>query len=62
MALHVANLFMGWLESGLLDNSPVTVNTDLWKRFLDDVSVLWTGTSNELQVFATYMNTVTPHH
>ena len=37
MAPSVANLFMGWLEDQLLDNSPVPIQINTWKRFFDDI-------------------------
>ena len=37
MAPAVANLFMGWLERKILENSPVTLTQNQWKRFIDDI-------------------------
>ena len=40
MAPAVANLFMGWLERKILENTPVTLTQNRWKRFIDDIFVL----------------------
>ena len=37
MAPTVANLFMKKLEERILKNSPVPVNEEFWKRFIDDI-------------------------
>ncbi|KAL8585967.1 hypothetical protein ACOMHN_059403 [Nucella lapillus] len=48
LAPSAANLFMGWLEQQLLKKSPVPINIDTWKRFIDDIFLLWTGSEEEL--------------
>ena len=55
MAPSAANLFMGWLEAQLLASSPVPVSQDTWKRFIDDIFLLWTGTPEDLDVFFEHM-------
>ena len=42
---------MGWLEAQLLASSPVPVSQGTWKRFIDDIFLLWTGTPQNLDVF-----------
>ena len=42
MAPSAANLFMGWLEAQVLASSPAPVSQDTWKRFIDDIFLLWT--------------------
>ena len=42
MAPTVANLFMKKIEERILKNSPVPVNEELWKRFIDYISLIWT--------------------
>ena len=56
----VANLFMGWLERKILENSPMTLMQNQWKRFIDDIFVLWLGLQEDLQTFSQYLNTVHP--
>ena len=60
MAPSLANLFMGWLEDKIMSSSPIKFPTDNWKRFLDDIFLLWPGTETELQTFTQFLNTVHP--
>ena len=52
MAPAAANLFMGRLERKILENSPVTLTQNQWKRFIDDIFVLWLGSQEDLQTFS----------
>ena len=52
----IANLFMGWLEERILSESPVFINTKYWKRFIDDIIMLFTGTEEELRTFFEFLN------
>ena len=56
MASSAASLFMGWLVAQLLASSPVRVSQDTWKRFIDDIFLLWTGTPEDLDVFFKRIN------
>ena len=49
MARSVAILFMAWLEKRILAGSPVPIQEDNWRRFIDDIIMLWTGTEEELE-------------
>jgi hypothetical protein len=60
MAPTGANLFMGMLEERLLDQSPVPVNREFWKRFIDDILMLWMGSSEDLDVFIDHLNSFHP--
>jgi len=60
MAPTVANVFMGWHESNLLSKSPVPVDASCWKRYIDDVFLLWTNTREELDDFVSFINSVHP--
>ena len=60
MAPSAAILFMGWLEAQLLASSPVPVSQDTRKRFIDDIFLLWTGTSEDLDVFFDHINSFHP--
>ena len=53
MAPAYANLFMGKLEEKL--NELGKPHIMLWKRFIDDIFVIWIGSASE---FTTYMNTI----
>eukprot|EP00745_Piridium_sociabile_P015908 TRINITY_DN23717_c1_g1_i4.p1 TRINITY_DN23717_c1_g1~~TRINITY_DN23717_c1_g1_i4.p1 ORF type:complete len:920 (-),score=175.07 TRINITY_DN23717_c1_g1_i4:31-2790(-) len=60
MAPTVANIFMGRLEAKLLENSPVRIEEDVWKRFIDDILILWTRSQKDLDQFTTYINSIHP--
>ena len=47
---------MGWLEAQLLASIPVPVSQGTWKRFIDDIFLLWTGTPENLDVFFEHVN------
>ena len=57
MAPAYANLFMGKLEEKL--NELGKPHIMLWKRFIDDIFVIWTGSASE---FTTYINTINQLH
>ncbi|KAL8595607.1 hypothetical protein ACOMHN_025643 [Nucella lapillus] len=56
MAPAIANLFMGWLERRLLTTSPWSVEQELWRRFIDDILLLWTQGEERLQLFHQWLN------
>ena len=56
MAPAYANLFMGKIEDQL--RSIGGDNILLWKRFIDDIFLVWTGTEDELRMFLTDINKV----
>ena len=58
MAPAYANLFMGSLEPRLQNLGHNHI--ELWKRFIDDIFVIWTGTHEGLDKFMTDLNTVHP--
>ena len=60
VAPSIANLFMGWLEGKMLHDSPVPVETKFWRRFIDDIMLLWTGTATELDNFKQHINSYHP--
>ena len=60
MAPSAANLFKGWLEAHVLASSPVPVSQDTWKRFIDDIFLLWTGTLEDLAVFFEHISSFHP--
>ena len=53
MAPAYANLFMGKLKEKL--NELGKPNIILWKRFIDDIFIIWSGSESE---FTTYMTTI----
>ena len=60
-----ACLFMGWLESLILDNwtkkHPTYPKPYLWRRYIDDIMFIWKGEVNELEEFITHINTQHTH-
>ena len=57
MAPAYANLFMGKLEEHLINLAPNHIH--IWKRFIDDIFIIWTGTTAE---FEEYMHTINQTH
>ena len=58
MAPAYANLFMGKLETWLI-NQKASKHIHAWKRFIDDIFIIWTGTTDE---FKQYMKTINQIH
>jgi hypothetical protein len=58
MAPAYANLFMGSIESTLqnIDHE----NIHIWKRYIDDIFVIWLGSHEQLTTFITLINQVHP--
>ncbi|XP_063797834.1 transmembrane protease serine 5-like [Pseudophryne corroboree] len=53
-----ANLFMAqWEEDFIWRNNHLLEHTELWKRYIDDIIVIWKETLNELTEFTNYINT-----
>ena len=53
-----ANLFMAALEKSIL--SPTHPDLLLWRRFIDDIFLLWRGTEEALLSFLTHLNSIHP--
>ena len=53
-----ANLFMGKLEKLLFEKCPGNLKKFIhtWKRFIDDIFVIWTGTHEEFLEFFNFLN------
>ena len=60
MAPAYANLYMGKLEEKLKDVGKPHVK--LWKRFIDDIFVIWTGSKPEFITFMTKINQIHAQH
>ena len=58
MAPAYANLFMGKLESQLINQAPNFIHT--WKRFIDDIFIIWTGTTKDFEEFMSIINLIHP--
>ena len=55
-----ANIFMADLENKLLDNSPNNLKPLIWKRYIDDIFVVWTHGEESLHTFINHLNTSHP--
>ena len=57
-----ANLFMGKLENKILENCPNHLKQFLhtWKRFIDDILVIWTGSEEQFEEFFQFLNSFHP--
>ena len=56
MAPSYANTFMGRIEKQLQEIG--RDNIFLWKRFIDDIFLVWLGTEDELKRYLTTINTI----
>ena len=56
MAPTIANLFMGKLEQDLLRKSPWNIDIEFWRRFIDDIFILWQHGEDELKLFVNWLN------
>ena len=53
-----ANLFMGTLEPKLQAQAPNHIS--MWKRYIDDIFIIWTGSNEELGEFRVKINCIHP--
>jgi hypothetical protein len=60
MAPSFANIFMGTLEESLLSSAPDHLIPLLWKRFIDDIFLIWTHGEESFQTFITHLNSAHP--
>ncbi|XP_069822511.1 uncharacterized protein [Dendropsophus ebraccatus] len=55
-----ANAFMAQFENDVVYTHPLSCNIRIWKRFIDDIFCIWTGTDDTLKQFFNDINTHTP--
>ena len=60
MAPSFANIFMGALEQSLLSSTPNKLVPLLWKRFIDDIFLIWTHGAESFQSFIQHLNSFHP--
>ena len=60
MAPSFANIFMGALEQTLLSSSPNHLIPLLWKRFIDDIFLIWTHGEESFRSFIQHLNSFHP--
>ena len=61
MAPNYANLYVGLLEFDFIlnpDSNPYLPHIQVWKRYIDDIFVIWTGTATDLTAFFNFLMTV----
>ena len=53
---------MGAIKKTILNDSPLSmyIFNQFWRRFFDDVLLLWTGTESQLKEFITSNNSLHP--
>ena len=58
----VANIFMGVFEKDLLERAPGKqyIYKKFWRRFIDDILLIWTGSEEELKEFLAFMDSIHP--
>ena len=60
MAPSFANIFMGALEQTLLSSSPKHLIPLLWKRFIDDIFLIWTHGEESFRSFIQHLDSFHP--
>ena len=55
MAPAYTNLFMGLLETKLTHK-----NIFIWKRYIDDIFIIWTSSMTELETYIKHINSIHP--
>ena len=49
---------MGRLEAQLINQAPESIHT--WKRFIDNIFIIWTDTTEEFEKFMSDINQIHP--
>ena len=60
MAPAAANLFMGLLETKILDFYPDAIQRKFWKRCTDDIFLLWNDSLENITSFLDFINSIHP--
>ena len=63
MAPNYANLYVGYMEKQPIFNplKNVFLPIIIWKRYFDDIFVLWRGDVKQLQAFHAFLNSCSEH-
>ncbi|KAJ1144808.1 hypothetical protein NDU88_011103 [Pleurodeles waltl] len=61
-APSLASLYMDHFEKEMVltDDNPFFDNIKLWKRYIDDIFLIWKGTKEEAITFVTWLNALYP--
>ena len=57
MGPSIANIFMGWFEERLLSDTTWSIDPKVWRRFIDDIMLLWFAGEEKLKDFLDWLNT-----
>ena len=60
-AVIYANLFMNHFEEYYIYNL-INKKCSFYKRLIDDISILWNGTIDDLKTFVHQLKTLHPHY
>ena len=60
VAVAIANIFMHYLEQNSILNNPELLKPFLFKRYIDDIFMIWTHGPEELKKFIKHINTIHP--
>lgn len=61
MAPSFACIFMGYLEKRLIEQLPVDMKPLVWKRYIDDIFVIWPHGVKSLQLFFNFLDSFHGH-
>ena len=56
MAPTIANICMGYLEENVIKKSIINHNNIFWKRYIDDIFIIWPDSKDELLSFIEVIN------
>lgn len=61
-APSIANIFMASIEDKILQQAPGVnfIYKKFWRRFIDDIFLIWTGSEKDLKNFLDFINTLHP--
>ena len=58
MAPNFANIFMSCIEDMIITHAPSTLRPCLWKRFIDDIIIIWEHGEKSLIEFINHANSI----
>ena len=61
MAPPYACIFMGYLENKILQQLPSNLKPCVWKRYIDDIFVIWPHGAERLQLFFEFLDSFYGH-
>ena len=58
LAPGYANMFLSIFERNMLNQYPTKLS--IWRRYVDDIFMIWNDSEDKLKEFLAYINTVNP--